>query len=95
MIAAIFAPYQATGIRFRALRTRQAGRQFMSVHVLVTGAWSVQQGHDLGEQIEGDLLARLAPLTVLMHLEPVEDPAALADQGLDRVLPPAATFPPR
>lgn len=35
-------------IAYHALRTRYAGaRRFMSVHVLVPGQWSVQQGHDL------------------------------------------------
>lgn len=74
------------GIEFHALRTRQAGpRAFVSVHVLVPGAWSVQRGHDLTEEIEHAVLAALPQATVLTHLEPQEDPASFADQALDRV----------
>src|SRR5207244_1466698 len=36
------------GVQFHALRTREAGsRRFVSVHVLVPGAWTVQAGHNL------------------------------------------------
>jgi divalent metal cation (Fe/Co/Zn/Cd) transporter len=46
-------PFEATGVRFHALRTRQAGRRaFISVHVLVPRAWSVQRGHDEVERVE-------------------------------------------
>ena len=45
--------------RFHALRTRQAGsRAFVSLHVLVPGAWTVQRGHDVVERVEEDLRAR-------------------------------------
>jgi divalent metal cation (Fe/Co/Zn/Cd) transporter len=41
-IGAVLARYEAEGIEFHALRTRQAGgRSFVSVHVLVPGVWSV------------------------------------------------------
>jgi cation diffusion facilitator family transporter len=77
--------YAAGGLRFHALRTRQAGaRRFASVHVLVPGAWTVQRGHDVVEQIEGDLRSRLPNLSVVTHLEPVEDPVSWADVPLDR-----------
>jgi cation diffusion facilitator family transporter len=77
--------YAAEGLRFHALRTRQAGaRRFASVHVLVPGAWTVQRGHDVVEQIEGDLRSRLPNLSVVTHLEPVEDPVSWADVPLDR-----------
>ena len=77
---------------FHGLRTRQAGhRSFMSVHVLVPGAWSVQQAHDLVESVEADLRARVPDLTVDTHLEPLEDPRSFADEGLDRRgVPPSA-----
>ena len=43
----VLAPFEEEGIRFHALRTRQAARRaFISVHVLVPQAWSVQRGHD-------------------------------------------------
>ena len=75
------------GIDFHALRTRQAGsRAFVSVHVLVPGAWTVQHGHDLVERVEDDLRAGLPHATIFTHLEPVEDPKSFADTELDRAM---------
>lgn len=77
--------------QWHALRTRQAGaRRFISVHVLVPGSWSVQRGHDLCERIEAELAAAWPKTTVLTHLEPLDDAASFADQGLDRD-PPSAS----
>jgi divalent metal cation (Fe/Co/Zn/Cd) transporter len=54
-IEAVLETYRQRGLEFHALRTRQAGtRAFMTVHVLVPGAWTVQQGHDWSELIEAD-----------------------------------------
>jgi cation diffusion facilitator family transporter len=84
-IEAILRRYQQQGIQFHALRTRQAAsRRFVSVHVLVPGKWTVQYGHEWLERIEADIRAALSDVTVLTHLEPVEDPASLEDMGLDR-----------
>lgn len=81
----IFAGHEADGIRFHALRTRQAGtRKFVSVDVLVPGAWSVQRGHDLVEKIEAEIRAVVSESTVFTHLEPLEDPISWADEKLDR-----------
>ncbi len=86
-IARVLAPYREQGIDFHALRTRSSGaRRFVSLHVLVPGSWTVQQGHDLCEAIEMALHHALAETTVFTHLEPREDPVAWADQGLDRQL---------
>lgn len=85
VIAAALARYEAQGIRFHALRTRQAaGRSFVSVHVLVPGAWTVQRGHELLEEIERDLRQTIAGATVFTHLEPIEDPASFEDRELNR-----------
>jgi divalent metal cation (Fe/Co/Zn/Cd) transporter len=71
---------RAEGIRFHALRSRDAGaRRFVSVHVLVPGAWTVQAGHDLLERLEADLDVALGGASVFTHLEPIEDPASYAD----------------
>ncbi len=84
-ISKILSRYEKEGIQFHAVRTRAAGqRRFVSAHVLVPGRWSVQQGHDLVEQIEKDLGEALPGSTFFMHLEPSEDPASFEDQGLDR-----------
>lgn len=77
--------YRTQGLDFHALRTRQAGaRAFATLHVLVPGAWSVQLGHDWCERIETDIRAALPHVHVTTHLEPLEDPASLTDQELDR-----------
>jgi cation diffusion facilitator family transporter len=79
------AEYERDGVRFHALRTRQAGaRRFVSLHVLVPGAWTVQRGHDLVEQVEASLCRRLPGASVFTHLEPAEDPRSFADTTLDR-----------
>jgi cation diffusion facilitator family transporter len=77
--------YEKEGVRYHALRTREAaGRSFVSVHVLVPGEWTVQQGHDVLERIEADIRARVPSASVLTHLEPREDPTSFEDIGLDR-----------
>jgi cation diffusion facilitator family transporter len=82
--------YRRQGLEFHALRTRQAGsRAFISLHVLVPGAWTVQRGHDWSERIEGDIRQAVSNSHITTHLEPIEDPVSLADQGLDRLEPDA------
>lgn len=77
--------YRQQGLAFHALRTRQAGtRAFISFHILVPGAWSVQQGHDWSERIEADIRQAVSYAHITTHLEPKEDPISLADQELDR-----------
>ena len=84
-IEAVLDSYRREGVRYHALRTREAaGRSFVSVHVLVPGNWTVQQGHDLVERIEADIRSRLPAASVITHLEPREDPVSFADIGLDR-----------
>jgi cation diffusion facilitator family transporter len=86
-IEAVLASYRQRGLEFHALRTRQAGtRSFITLHVLVPGAWTVQQGHDWSERIETDLRSALPGAHVTTHLEPKEDPASQVDQELDRPL---------
>jgi cation diffusion facilitator family transporter len=84
-ISKILSRYEERDVRFHALRTRASGqRRFISMHILVPGSWTVQQGHDLSERIERDLAEALPRSTFFMHLEPSEDPASFADQSLDR-----------
>lgn len=84
-IEAILDGFRSRGVEFHEVRTRAAGpRRFVQMHVLVPGAWSVQSGHDLLEEVETDLVAALPRLSVITHLEPLEDPASWNDKGLDR-----------
>jgi cation diffusion facilitator family transporter len=93
-IVATLDDYAARGVRYHALRTRQAGRwRFISLHVLVPGHWTVQQGHDLLERIEEDVRRAVPDSTVFTHLEPIEDPVSFQDERLERN-DGAATRPP-
>ncbi len=84
-IEAVLDSYRPQGLEFHAIRTRQAGtRAFVTMHVLVPGAWTVQQGHDWSERIEADLRRALPGVHVTTHIEPKEDPVAQGDQELDR-----------
>lgn len=84
-IDAVLERYATSGVQFHALRTREAGsRRFMSVHVLVPGEWTVQDGHALLEKIERDIRGEVPGLTVFTHLEPLNDPVSWADATLDR-----------
>ncbi|MGH7498932.1 MAG: cation diffusion facilitator family transporter [Gemmatimonadales bacterium] len=75
----------ADGVRYHALRTRQAGaRRFISFHILVPGEWSVQKGHDLLEEIEEQVRAAVPHSSVDTHLEPIEDPVSWKDLRLER-----------
>lgn len=73
-------------IEYHSLMTRQAGqRKFISLHLLVPGEWSVQQGHDFAEKIEESIEDMFSePVTVSSHIEPIEDPASMRDIGIDR-----------
>jgi len=76
---------QRHAIQHHALRTRQAGpRKFISVHILVPDSWTVKRGHDLLEQLEGDIRAHLGPdyVNVSTHLEPLGDPSSHEDAEL-------------
>ncbi|HET6846308.1 MAG TPA: cation diffusion facilitator family transporter [Anaerolineales bacterium] len=90
-VTAILDAHMTSGVQYHDLRTRQAAaEQFISVHVLVPGKWSVQRGHDLLEAIETEIRTALPRALVTTHLEPVEDPAAwestiLENQGKPEV----------
>lgn len=72
--------YRGDDLVIHGLQTRQAGRQsFVTMHVLVPGARSVTEGHELCEAIESDIARALPGVVVMTHLEPLEDPRAWND----------------
>lgn len=84
-VSEILDSHRREHVTYHALRSRQAGaRRFVSVHILVPGEWTVQHGHELLEQIESELREAVPNLTVLTHLESLDDPASWEDIGLDR-----------
>lgn len=73
-IVAVLDRFRSAEVSFHELRTRESGRRRqISVHVLVPGAWTVQRGHDLLEDVEAALCAELPGTDVHTHLEPIED----------------------
>ena len=72
--------HPAGELEFHGLQTREAGRdQFISVHVLVPGAWSLNRAHDLVEEVEAAIRDELPHAQVHTHLEPREDPRSHDD----------------
>lgn len=85
IIHATLAKYAEEGVQYHALLTRRAAaRQFMSVHLLMPGTWSITRGHDVAERIECDLRKTIPGLIVLTHLEPDDDPVSWHDVELER-----------
>lgn len=83
-VLAILERYRSLGVDFHALRTREAGaRCFISLHVLVPGAWTVTRGHQMVEDLESEVRQVLPQASLLTHLEPLDDPAAQDDVDLD------------
>ena len=80
VVTGVLDSYQAKGIRWHGLRSRQSGsRRFLTVHVLVPPDWTVQAAHDLSEQIEQRLQQGIPGVSAVIHLEPLNDAAAEAD----------------
>ncbi|HYE37305.1 HAD-IC family P-type ATPase [Methylocaldum sp.] len=66
--------YRRQGIQFHDLRARVAGTQrLITLHVLVPGAMTVQEGHELLERIESDIREVIPNLLIVTHIEPLED----------------------
>jgi cation diffusion facilitator family transporter len=79
-IVDVLKKFESAEVKFHALQTRESGRhRFVSMHVLVPGAWTVQKGHDLSEDLEQQIIAVLPDTTVSTHVEPIEDPRAWED----------------
>jgi cation diffusion facilitator family transporter len=87
-VKSILDSYQAQGVVYHALRSRQAAaRKFLVVHLLVPGDWTVRKGHMLAEQIETRVLETVANANIVTHIEPVEDPLSMEDANITRAVP--------
>ncbi len=68
------------GTAYHALRTRQAGTdRFVDFHLLVPGRTDVARAHHLAVRIETAIRAALPGTEVVVHVEPIEEPASWAD----------------
>ena len=88
VIADVLIGFVSAEVHFHALRTRESGQQrFAEVHVLVPGAWSVQRGHDLVEEVEDAVRLHFPDVALSCHLEPAEDPRAYGDYAAEFPVP--------
>ena len=79
-VVAVLASHESSTVHFHALQSRAAGRQrFVSLHMLVPGSSTVRAAHDLAQEIEDEIDARLPETVVSIHIEPLEDPRAWDD----------------
>jgi cation diffusion facilitator family transporter len=84
-IQIILQTYEAQGIKFHAIRSRSAAaRKFLSMHILVPGAWSVHKGHRIAEEIENEIRQELPQIAIFTHVEPIEDPVSFEDSRLEK-----------
>lgn len=79
-IVEILLRHASADVLFHGLRTRTSGRHgFITFDMLVPGAWTVTQAHDLAELVETDIKDALPHVDVRTHIEPKEDPRAYGD----------------
>jgi cation diffusion facilitator family transporter len=84
-VRSILDSYQARGVRYHALRSRQAAaRRFLVAHLLVPGNWTIRHGHKLAEEIETEVARALPNSNMVTHLEPADDPTSMQDVQIDR-----------
>jgi divalent metal cation (Fe/Co/Zn/Cd) transporter len=84
-VKSILDSYGAQGVKYHALRSRQAAaRRFLAVHLLVPGNWTISRGHRLADEVEKRVLEALPLTNIVTHLEPSGDPVSLEDANLDR-----------
>jgi cation diffusion facilitator family transporter len=70
-VTAVLDQKRTADIDFANLRTRESGRhRFVSLTVLVPGAWTVEQGHDVADDVEAAIANGLPDTAVQTHLEP-------------------------
>ncbi|HMT33312.1 MAG TPA: cation diffusion facilitator family transporter [Dermatophilaceae bacterium] len=79
-IQAIIDEHTTDEVKFHGVRGRVSGHQnHVAMHVLVPGHWTVQQGHDVLEEVEDAFRREFDHITVDTHLEPIEDPRSYDD----------------
>ena len=84
-ITDIMARHARHGVRFHALRTRQAGAwRFIDFHVLVPGTGRCSGGTTCWRRSRRKCGSAVPNSSVFTHLEPIEDPASFADVRLER-----------
>ncbi len=89
-IQAIIDAHTTEEVHFHGVRGRVSGHQnHVAMHVLVPGHWTVQQGHDVLEEVEDAFRREFEHIVIDTHLEPIEDPRSYEADLLDHAVPPA------
>jgi cation diffusion facilitator family transporter len=71
------------GTTYHALRTRQAGaHRFIDFHLLVPGRCSVEDAHRQAVRLEEAIRAAVPGAEVVVHIEPIDEPASWQDSEL-------------
>lgn len=84
-VKSILETYLSKGVQYHALRSRQAAsRNFIAVHLLVPGTWTVQEGHRIAEEIENNIMTAIPNTNIVTHIEPIDDPSSMRDVTIDR-----------
>jgi len=88
IVTAVLDRHRSADVDFHGLQTRESGRhRFVSMHVLVPGAWTVQRAHDVVELVEADLREALDGVDITTHVEPREDQRSYDDARYDATTP--------
>jgi len=79
-VKSILDSYEPQGMKYHALRTRQAAAvNYVALHVLVPGKWTVAHGHQVADEIETRVKKLVPNTSIVTHIEPVEDPKSMQD----------------
>jgi cation diffusion facilitator family transporter len=79
-VVAVLEKLKERGGDYHRLRTRAAGKKsFVDVHILLPGATSVHEAHDIAHGVEEGIQAVVPHVEVLTHLESLEDPRSWDD----------------
>lgn len=74
------------GAAFHMLRTRRAGqRRFVEFHLLLPGATSIREGHQVVHHLEAALQREFPGMQVMAHLEPIEEGCSWEQEELVRL----------
>lgn len=60
-------------ISHHKLRSRLSGNhKYVELHAVVPGDWTVEQGHELADELESKIESQLAPCTAVIHIDPFD-----------------------
>jgi divalent metal cation (Fe/Co/Zn/Cd) transporter len=84
-VKSILNAYKSQGVSYHALRSRRsAARNFMVVHLLIPGDWTITAGHNLADEIETQVRNAVLNANIVTHIEPPRTLLSIQDASLDR-----------